>query len=128
MPGYFQQAKSAAEAKEDPEIKAQLLGFILYNYARHLLQNEQKPDEAKQYYIEAGKARIEYFMALRSRGVSAEDSIMKGAATQVWKIRQDWPAFFGEDTIGQCPVTEELFRLLEEQYSVNPRFSATRSA
>lgn len=125
LTGYFAVARKAAEGK-DEEKKNQLIGFLMYNYARHLLQNESRTVMAKRYYIEAGKARVAYFESLRNRGVSTEEPIMQSAATQAWKIRKDWPAFFGRETIGECPVSEELFAELERNYRVNPKFSAAR--
>ncbi len=122
----FTQTKEAAEKMPEPE-RQQLLGFILYNYARLLIKLQREERQAADMYIKAGAARVAYYEAIRD---TADDREKAAAAKEVWKIRQDWysaknpKGFLPNTDISECPISETLFE--EVELLADKNFSATK--
>jgi hypothetical protein len=115
LKGFLDQAQSAAHVMEEPQ-KSQFIGFCEYNWSRYLLQL------SLQAYIKAAHARISYYQQVKA--ANAEETLIKSAATQVWKIYQDWMGLYGFEPISKCPVKQELF--LEVSLIADTKFSATK--
>ncbi len=116
---FFEKAKQGAERMEEP-IRSQLLGFILYNYGRLLLS--QNAVLAVEKYIEAGRARIRFYESIKS---TADEIELLSAATQVWKIREEWERSLPHCNIYFCTVSQELFD--EVAKLSDPKFANKKS-
>lgn len=116
---HFKKAM-AVTRKIPPPVRHQLRGFIVYNHSRLLLKQKQM-DAAKKEYMQASEARVKWYEHVRDSGTDAD--AVKGAATQVWKMRKDWPGFFGNDP-DELPITPALFE--EVAKLADPNFSATK--
>lgn len=116
---HYKQAM-ATTRKIPPPVRHQLRGFIVYNHSRLLLKQKQT-DAAKKEYIQASEARVKWYVHVRDSGADAD--AIKGAATQVWKMRKDWPGFFG-DILDELAITPALFE--EVAKLADPNFSATK--
>ncbi len=119
LEGYFRRAQAAADDLDGPE-QNQLLGFLLYNWSRCLIK-VGRVDEALKFYNAAGSSRVAFYEFLKREPSTTPDEL-KGAATQVWKIREDWGTFFPSTDISQCSVSEEVYA--EVAPLANPDFSA----
>lgn len=115
---YFEQAQVAA-GQLDVLDRHRLLGFLLYNWSR-CLHTAKRMDDAMDFYNGAGRHRILFYEYARDNGL--DDAVVKGAATQVWKIRHDWLSFFPGTDINQCAVSEQIYD--EVGKLANPSFSA----
>ncbi len=121
LSGSFAHAGEAAQEIDAP-LKNQLLGFLLYNYARYLLEIP-KPQSALSYYIQAAGYRVLWYQHFRD--TCADAAALKMAATQVWKMRKDFEGLFpGEDINQWCGVSVELFN--EVTPLADPNFSAIK--
>lgn len=111
--------RAAAIAEElTPAQFAEHMGYLEYNYARYLLKNPDTVPGAKVHYLAAARHRLEWL-----RIVSEEDSheVQLAAAQQVVKIRLDWEGFFPQDSVDECPVTEEVVAELVTEYGEDVR-------
>src|SRR6185436_18591911 len=118
---FYDAAVVAAERLTEP-LKFQLLGFIQYNAARHLLFNEKKPSEAISAMVKAYEARKRFLEALRADpGASPEELL--SARTQLWKIGNDWESQFGSRE--HCPMSEGEVEALKAE-GVAEEFSAKK--
>ncbi len=113
----FVRTRAGAEQIPEPA-QHQLMGFITYNYARLLIKQGRQADAAP-FYIAAGNARVSYYLKIKD---TANQTDLRGAATQVWKIREDWETLLPNADISDCPVTKELFD--EVAVWADPAFSA----
>ncbi len=107
----YEQAMESADAMPEP-VRSQLRGFALFNYSRLLLKFQEN-EKALEHYIEAAKARMSYYEEMKTVYFSTHDYhdhvTLCGAATQVWKMREDWGTFLPDMNIDMCPVTKELY-------------------
>jgi hypothetical protein len=118
---YFEQAQAAALKLDEP-VRYQLLGFLQYNWSR-CLHKVNRVDDAIWFYNLGGEHRVRFYQHLQQSG--ANEAEIKAAATQVWKIREDWSTFFPGRDISECVVSEELHA--EVAPLANPDFSAALS-
>jgi hypothetical protein len=121
---YFHHALLAAKKlRNRPALYNQLRGFIVYNMARHCIQNIKDKEKGFEYMVLAAQYRLEFYEAVKG---SNDTALLTSAATQVWKIRHDWPALLGADTIDQCPVSQELCDQLVRDGLVDQTHAATK--
>ena len=109
----------------EPRLQHRLLGFLVYNLARHRLQNEKKVDEARQLYIEATQMRLAYFQDITT-DLEATPEARKSAAIQLWKCRNDYTGLFKEEVPVEFPVNEARQQMLNDEYEIDASFSAVK--
>lgn len=115
---HFQAAKEAV-SQINPPLRDQLSGFLFYNYARWL-HKLGKVNDAFDWWKGAAASRIAWYEHQCQAGANELD--LKTAATQVWKMWEDFLAFFPDRDVIECGVSEELFN--EVAPLADPNFSA----
>lgn len=116
---YAENAERIAQKFTPPDC-FKLAGFIIYNVSR-LLHKMNKVEEAKRTYVEAAKQRKEYYLHICH--LQTAEVEIRGAATQVWKMRKDWTLFFGTDP-DILDIDDELYA--EVAAIADPNFSVTK--
>lgn len=113
---HAQDAGFLVDLVEEP-LKYQLSGFLRYNCCRYLI-TQGKLGPALDLWKDAADARIQFYEHLKT--VSAGDTELSAAATQVWKMRSDFLGFFHD----LCGVDNALFA--EVAALADPAFSAAK--
>lgn len=108
---YFE-AAAAAENLEETE-KAEALGHLRYNYARHLLGQKQV-NQALLLWKEAAVHRLHFLGLLNYR--NADDETVLTAAQEVAKMRFDFLQFFPGEDIEECGISQATMQALLEEF------------
>ncbi len=124
LPHFVSRANAALNRLEDAHKQNEQRGYLFYNMARHLLENESQPEAAHEMYVQAAQARKDYFAHLEA---SEQHTDAAAYADQVWKAGFDYTYFFpNRDQNTQCPVTTEDEKDIVARYAVQARFAVRK--